>query len=235
MVYISMPMPKLKKKTPASKTAKKTTASKASAKKKPVAKKASAKKKPAVKKTPVKKKPVAKKAPAKKKPAAKKAPAKKKPAAKKVTPAATPVRKVGRAVFRRQITKILLEKKKQILLEVSGKIKNESDVLKLDTGDIYDVASSERERELVLILGDRDRDKLSEIEEALDRLNDKTYGECEDCGEPIAEQRLLALPFTCVCVECKSRYERHHGVGGRYEDEHGLGMLERAPAEEEEV
>lgn len=177
--------------------------------------------------------------PAKSKPSApKKAPLKKKaaPAAVKPKPRATvkPVKTGGKLPFKKEIMQKLLEAKTKILQEVTQKVRSESDVLKFEIGDIYDIASNERERELNLMFGDRDREKLSEIEDALDRIKDNTYGECEDCGEPVAENRLRALPFTRVCVECQSKQEREQKIKGRVEEDTGLGILERTESEDEE-
>ena len=121
--------------------------------------------------------------------------------------------------FKRQIREMLLRSKSEILNEVMGKRPGEDGPLNVDVGDIYDVASNERERELSLILGDREILKLSEIDAALDRLKDKSYGLCDECGEPIAEGRLLAMPFTMVCVECKSKAERLDVFARRFHDE----------------
>ncbi|MBI5563020.1 MAG: TraR/DksA family transcriptional regulator [Deltaproteobacteria bacterium] len=136
--------------------------------------------------------------------------------------------------FKKEVTQKLLEAKTKILQEVSQKVRSESDVLKFEIGDIYDIASSERERELTLMFGDRDREKLAEIEDALERIRENLYGECEECGEPIAENRLRALPFTRVCVECQSKQEREQKIKGRLEEETGLGILERSETEDEE-
>ncbi|OGQ50816.1 MAG: hypothetical protein A3J24_01760 [Deltaproteobacteria bacterium RIFCSPLOWO2_02_FULL_53_8] len=136
--------------------------------------------------------------------------------------------------FKKEVTQKLVAAKAKILQEVTQKVKNESDVLKFEIGDIYDIASNERERELSLMFGDRDREKLAEIEDALERLRDNTYGECEDCNEPIAENRLRAMPFTRVCVECQSKQEREQKIKGRFEEESGLGILERNEGDEEE-
>ncbi|CAG1065111.1 General stress protein 16O [uncultured bacterium] len=141
----------------------------------------------------------------------------------------------GKVPFKTEITQKLQDAKNKILQEVSQKVRSESNILKHEIGDIYDIASNERERELTLMLGDRDREKLSEIEDALDRLKDNSYGTCEECGEPIAEQRLKALPSTRVCVECMSKMEKELKIKGRgYEEETGLGILERTESEEEE-
>jgi RNA polymerase-binding protein DksA len=229
----------VKKAAPAKKTpaVKKAPAKKAApAKKKVVAKKA-----PAKKAAPAKKKAVSKKAPAKK-PAVKKAPVKKtapvkkKAAARKAAPAKKGPTTIRKSTFNKKITKLLLNARNKILQEVSEKVRSESEEPKEMLGDIYDIASNERERELSLILGDRDRGKLAEIEDAFDRLKLDCYEECEECGEPIAQKRLLAMPFTRVCVECKSKHERRQKATGRYEEEApvGAGILERSGADDDD-
>lgn len=176
-----------------------------------------------------------------------KKPAVKKPAAKKTAPKAAPrtaVKKAthaakvekpskGKSSFKKEAVKKLIAAKAKILQEVTQKVRSESDTLKFEIGDIYDVASNERDRELSLTLGDRDREKLAEIEDALERIRLSTYGECEECGEPIANDRLRALPFTRVCVECQSRIEKEQRIKGRIEEETGLGILEKSEDEEE--
>ena len=162
------------------------------------------------------------------------APVKEKAKTTKPPEAAPPQAKGGRASFKKEITKKLHEARARILQEVSHKMRQESDNLKFEIGDIYDIASSERERELALMLGDRDREKLAEIDEALERIKDNTYGVCEECGEAIAENRLIALPFTRVCVECQSKNEKEQKIRGKmYEEETGLGIMERSEEEEE--
>ena len=76
-------------------------------------------------------------------------------------------------------------------------MKTESDHLKFDVGDFYDSASSDRERELSLSLSQRDRQKLNQIEDALKRLEAKTYGQCLMCKDLISEDRLkVCLLYT---------------------------------------
>lgn len=143
-------------------------------------------------------------------------------------------KKAKKPPFKKEMTQKLLDAKARILQEVSQKIKSESNLLKFEIGDIYDAASNERERELSLMLGDREREKLSEVEDALERIRAGTYGGCEECGEPIAEDRLRVLPFTRLCVECRTRNEREQKIKGKFEEESGLGILERGESEEEE-
>jgi DnaK suppressor protein len=75
-------------------------------------------------------------------------------------------------------------------------------------GDVCDIASSDRERELTLRLSERERTKLRAIEDALERIKDGTFDECEDCGSRIPIGRLRAMPFTTVCVKCQSDKEK---------------------------
>lgn len=75
-------------------------------------------------------------------------------------------------------------------------------------GDVCDIASSDRDMELRLRLSEREREKLREIEEALDRVEDGSFGICDKCGEKIPIGRLKAMPFTTVCVKCKSEEEK---------------------------
>ena len=101
----------------------------------------------------------------------------KKPSSEKVMSKTVPKAKTAekpksKIPFKKEMTQKLLDAKEKILQEVSQKVKSESNVLKHEIGDIYDIASIERERELTLMLGDRDRDKLSEIEDALERIKD---------------------------------------------------------------
>lgn len=77
-----------------------------------------------------------------------------------------------------------------------------------ESGDVCDIASSDRERELQLSLSERDRRKLREIEEAFERIEDGTFGSCEACGCKIPTARLKIMPFTTVCVNCKSEMEK---------------------------
>ncbi|HWP34388.1 MAG TPA: TraR/DksA family transcriptional regulator [Thermodesulfobacteriota bacterium] len=119
-----------------------------------------------------------------------------------------------------EMREILLNMRKALLGEIRDNVKEESDYLKAPaTGDIYDLASSERERELSLLLGDRDREKLAEIDEALRRIEEGSYGYCEECGEKIGIGRLKAMPFTQLCVECKSRLEKEIGARKRFDEE----------------
>ena len=72
-------------------------------------------------------------------------------------------------------------------------------------GDMADQASGTNEVHIHLKLKQTDANILQAIEEALGRIEDGSYGTCRDCGEPIAEARLNAIPWTRVCIACKER------------------------------
>ncbi len=245
---MSMPVSKTnKKKAVSKKSATKKAAPKKAAPKKAAPKKATSKKAAPKKAAPKKvapkkvapKKVVPKKAAPKKAVSKKVAPKKaapKKAVSKKAAPKkAAPKKKKTRSTFKRDIIKVLNDHRRKILQEVSHKVKSESDESKFEIGDIYDIATVERERELTLILGDRDRAKLSEIEDALDRLGNGSYGECEVCGEPISEMRLRALPFTRSCIECKARHEREGGFRGRFDEDTAIGMIDRTAPDDDDL
>jgi DnaK suppressor protein len=72
-------------------------------------------------------------------------------------------------------------------------------------GDMADQASGNNEVHIQLKLKQTDAKILQAIEEALVRMDKGTYGICRDCGEPIAEPRLNAIPWTRVCITCKEK------------------------------
>jgi DnaK suppressor protein len=74
-------------------------------------------------------------------------------------------------------------------------------------GDMADQASGNNEVHIALKLRQTDAKILQAIEEALQRIEKGTYGICRDCGEPIAEPRLNAIPWTRVCISCKEKQQ----------------------------
>jgi len=82
--------------------------------------------------------------------------------------------------------------------------------------DIADRASSETDRSIELRARDRQRKLIAKIDAALQRLDDGTYGYCEETGEPISIKRLDARPIATLSVEAQERHERREKV---YRDE----------------
>ncbi len=82
--------------------------------------------------------------------------------------------------------------------------------------DLADRASSETDRSIELRARDRQRKLISKIDAALERLQQGTYGFCEETGEPISLRRLEARPIATLSIEAQERHERREKV---YKDE----------------
>lgn len=74
--------------------------------------------------------------------------------------------------------------------------------------DPTDRAAQETSRNFTLRLRDRDRRLISKIEDALRRIDEGSFGECQECGEHIGDARLTARPVTTLCISCKEDAER---------------------------
>lgn len=102
----------------------------------------------------------------------------------------------------------LQEEKEQILAELRAQAASSKDNSRKDVGDEVDSSVDEQERELSLLLRDRDRDRLESIEEAIQRMQTGDYGYCEECGDSIPKKRLMAMPLARMCVNCQQDQER---------------------------
>jgi DnaK suppressor protein len=177
--------------------------------KKPVAKKPVAKK--PVAKKPVAKKPVTKK-PVTKKPVTKK-PVTKKPAVKK---AGILVNSQEQTVLSQdrlpELRKSLIRKKEAILKEAKEEI---AKYISGDNKQLVDTANDDGDWAQVDISEDLSLQRLSshrklmhDIDEAVRKIGEGTYGICEECGEEISEKRLLVIPTATLCVDCQEQKEQ---------------------------
>ncbi|MGA0314781.1 MAG: RNA polymerase-binding protein DksA [Alphaproteobacteria bacterium] len=82
----------------------------------------------------------------------------------------------------------------------------------LQAADIADRAAAETGRALELRTRDRERKLIQKIDEALERIADKSYGYCEETGEPIGLRRLEARPIATLSLEAQERHERRERV-----------------------
>ena len=130
-----------------------------------------------------------------------------------------------RKAFLKKSRETLETMRAQMLKNVQQELHEGRDQNKDEGMDTYDLASDARDREISHILTDRDRGKLEAIDEALSRVDDGSYGLCEDCGAEIAEGRLQALPFTRLCVTCQSDRERESRMNKRYEEDRSFRRL----------
>ncbi|UCF30417.1 MAG: RNA polymerase-binding protein DksA [bacterium] len=78
---------------------------------------------------------------------------------------------------------------------------------KAQFADPTDRASMETDRNFLLRIRDRERKLISKIDKALERIEDGTFGICDECGEDIEEKRLEARPVATLCIHCKTIQE----------------------------
>lgn len=79
--------------------------------------------------------------------------------------------------------------------------------------DPTDRAAAESDRSFLLRIRDRERKLIVKIQEALQRIEEGTFGVCESCGEEIGEKRLEARPVTTQCIDCKTEAEKKERTG----------------------
>ena len=102
----------------------------------------------------------------------------------------------------------ILREARETLVHLQAESQNHS--------DFADRASSETDRAIELRARDRQRKLIAKIDAALQRIDDGTYGYCEETGEPISLKRLDARPIATLSIEAQERHERRERV---YRDE----------------
>ena len=98
--------------------------------------------------------------------------------------------------------------KEELLKEIAEGLKVQRDVAGRDVGDFYDDVDIEKDRQMYHMLGERERKKIKAIDEALEKIEDKVYGRCEECDKKINKERLKILPLAKYCVNCQSEIEK---------------------------
>lgn len=107
-----------------------------------------------------------------------------------------------------------LKQKQTDILEEVGKTLSEMTDQTTNIPDPNDRATVESGRSFELRIRDRERKLLAKIDEALNRIDEGTFGVCEDCGEDIGLKRLEARPVTTLCIECKTLQETNEKAKG---------------------
>ena len=114
----------------------------------------------------------------------------------------------------------LLEEQKSILDEldwvesnyIGSSQRDSSGEVSGHSTHLADMGTDSSEQEKAYLIGDTRGDVLEDIKEALDKLGDGSYGLCESCGQPITHDRLEAVPYAKLCLECKTKEERGRGA-----------------------
>jgi RNA polymerase-binding transcription factor DksA len=115
----------------------------------------------------------------------------------------------------------LLEEREQMLKELGFFDENYHDTTRAASGDLSaysfhmaDQGTDAMEREKAFLFASQEGRQLYQIDSALRRLykDPEVFGDCEVCGEPIKWERLEALPYATLCIDCKEREENGTGV-----------------------
>jgi DnaK suppressor protein len=142
---------------------------------------------------------------------------------KKKTAAATTITGVAGGGGRRSAPKMdwqtFVEKMEQSLLGLKSEIienliagnKDFKEIVEgMDPKDFADIASDDIDRKMIEVIGFQELKQLRLIESALTRISQGKYGYCIKCEKRIPQDRLEAIPYALMCVECKSEEERRN-------------------------
>jgi DnaK suppressor protein len=110
--------------------------------------------------------------------------------------------------------KRLLELRARLLGDVTqiedDALKDHSTTTGIPT-DMEELGSDDADQELTLRLLGSENDALNQIEAAIQRIEDGSYGRCQTCGLKISESRLKAIPYAALCIHCALQQEEGHG------------------------
>ncbi|NWF93377.1 MAG: TraR/DksA family transcriptional regulator [Syntrophaceae bacterium] len=104
--------------------------------------------------------------------------------------------------------KILLKEREEIVGEVKQIYESSKEMGQDGIQDIGDEAANIYNKQILLSLTENERIRLQEVDEALDRIENGTYGICEECGGPISPKRLEVRPVAKYCVPCLMKLEK---------------------------
>lgn len=104
--------------------------------------------------------------------------------------------------------KILLKQREEIVSGVKQMVESSKEMGQDGIQDIGDEAANIYNKQVLLSLNENERLRLLEVDDALDRIENGTYGICEECGGPISLKRLEVRPVAKYCVPCLTRLEK---------------------------
>jgi len=104
--------------------------------------------------------------------------------------------------------KILLKEREQIVGDVKQIVESSKEMGQDGIQDIGDEAANMYNKQVLLSLNENERMRLKEVDESLDRIENGSYGICEECGGPISLKRLEVRPVAKYCVPCLTKLEK---------------------------
>ena len=105
----------------------------------------------------------------------------------------------------------LLELKSEIVDNLIASSEDFKEIMEgMDSKDIADIASDDIDRRMIEAIGTQELKRLKLIEAALTRIKQGKYGHCIKCSHRIPQDRLIAIPYAVMCIDCKSEDERRN-------------------------
>jgi DnaK suppressor protein len=101
----------------------------------------------------------------------------------------------------------LLDRRRQLQSEIAERVRTNREAKSRDVGDMLDSSDADVQSGMEFTLLQMKTETLANIDRALTRVEAGQYGDCAECGDAIAERRLLAVPFAVRCHECEQRRE----------------------------
>jgi RNA polymerase-binding protein DksA len=113
--------------------------------------------------------------------------------------------------FKQAMKKKLLDLKEQILRQLASESDEFQEIVDdMEPKDLADIAADDIDRRILEVLGSQEIKRLQLIDSALGRMENGHYGVCMSCGKKIPEERLKAIPYAILCIDCKSSEERRN-------------------------
>ena len=119
--------------------------------------------------------------------------------------------KMDEQAFVKKMEQALLEMKAEINANLIANSNDFKEIVEgMDPKDLADIASDDIDRKIIEALGSQELKRLKLIDSALGRIMQGKYGYCIKCGTQIPQERLEALPYALMCIDCKTEEERRN-------------------------
>ena len=121
---------------------------------------------------------------------------------------------MGRKEAILKLRQVLLHRRDALRKALAGDLSSLKELREQSSGDMLDAALDSAQDEISSQLAEVESRELAQIENALERMRNGTYGICEECEEAISEERLKARPVTTLCIDCKKKQENEERAKG---------------------
>ncbi len=113
--------------------------------------------------------------------------------------------------FTDKMKQSLINLKKEIIDTLIANNEDFRDIVEgLDPKDFADIAADDMDRKMLETIGSKDMKRMKLIDSAITRIEQGKYGLCMKCGKKIPKERLEAIPYALMCIECQSADERRN-------------------------